>query len=360
MILIAPGHDAEQWDGNEFIKPCKCEITAMDGKLPVKAVFEVNVCFEGIGTAFLNTPHYSSPQEILIPCDANERIREDKAFALPLTVMVWNPDTRTLEPDTAAIKALSMEVTLMQTSTMKPGSDAFKKLQTMVEEAKIALCETANTVEIDPKLSPEIFGLRATGKTAKADIELMLTFKCELPQIADLTLKAKTSNSMDYKAMIRWLIEYPAGSYASQFIALGDVNTYYKALDHLDGVYQYDKTPNLAKGFRHRSNENYYEHGKGDITRDTFIALHVLPTGIGDLEGIILLYHELTHTLEDILLDERDGTPATGCERNAELLKELARALHNLCDAEKDGADTIGHIRKAIECLSVGVNHQEV
>ncbi len=160
--------------------------------------------------------------------------------------------------------------------------------------------------------------------------------------------------------MIRWLIEYPAGSYASQFIALGDVNTYYKALDHLDGVYQYDKTPNLAKGFRHRSNENYYEHGKGDITRDTFIALHVLPTGIGDLEGIILLYHELTHTLEDILLDERDGTPATGCERNAELLKELARALHNLCDAEKDGADTIGHIRKAIECLSVGVNHQEV
>ncbi|MDD4296213.1 MAG: hypothetical protein PHC69_04555, partial [Ruminiclostridium sp.] len=53
VILIKPGPEADQWDHKSFIKPCKCEITAMDGKLPVKAVFEVNVCFEGIGTTYI-------------------------------------------------------------------------------------------------------------------------------------------------------------------------------------------------------------------------------------------------------------------------------------------------------------------
>ncbi|NLF43826.1 MAG: hypothetical protein GX587_14120, partial [Bacteroidales bacterium] len=79
-----------------------------------------------------------------------------------------------------------------------------------------------------------------------------------------------------------------------------------------------------------------------------------------DLKNIAVLYHELTHTLEDILLDERDGSPEEGCERNAELLKELAHALHHLCDAEKGGPDTIEHLKKAIESLSIGVNHKDV
>lgn len=198
------------------------------------------------------------------------------------------------------------------------------------------------------------------GKAADADIELMLTFTSGLPQIEKLILEAKTSNNMDYKAMIRWLIEYPAGSYASQFIWLGDVNLYFNALDYITGVYQYDRTPNLVKGFRHRVNSDYYEHGRNDPMREAFIALITLPDGIGDLKNIAVLYHELTHTLEDLLLDKRDGTPEEGCERNAELLKELAHALHHLCDAEKGGTDMTEHIKKAIESLSIGVNHNDV
>lgn len=359
FLRISPAEAAVEWDNSAFIKPVRCSLEVQYGEKPdeqISADFVVALCYEGIGTAFLNTPNNSAPEEILIPCDAFEAVREQKTFALPLTVMLWNPDKRALEPNSAAVKALSLEVLLQGNSNMRPGSEAYSKFQNMVEKAKITLGETNKSVKTEAKFSPTVFGLRATGEVADADIELLLTFSSALPQIMPLTLKAKTSNNVDYKAMIRWLLTYPDNSYASQFIQLGDVSLYHKALDHIIGVFQYDRTPNLAKGFRHRSTENYYEHGKRDIARDPFIALHVLPTGIGDLKGVALLYHELTHTLEDLVLDERDGIPENGCERNGHLVEELAKAVHHLCDAEKSGGNTLASIKEAIDCLSYAVN----
>ena len=363
FLRISPAQEAVEWDQSAFIKPAKCKLEVKFGSKPedkISVDLEITLCYEGIGTAFLNTPVNKAPDIITIPCFADNDPREKYAYALPLTVMVWNPDKRLLEPDSAAIKALSMEVRVRVGAKMTANSERYKKAQEMIDNAKIALCATKKTVDTEPTLSPVTFGLQATGKAADDYIDVILTFISDIPQIKTLTLEARTSNDTDYKGMIRWLITYPEGSYVSQFIKLGDVKLYHEALDHLEAVYQYDKLP-LKYSYidmNSVSGGNAFYVPRKDLN-EPYIAMRQVPTDIGDLMGISLLYHELTHTLEDIVLDERNVDTSMGSERNGTLVENLAQAANFLCNAEK-GINIYGNVRNAIRALSDIVNNEYV
>lgn len=363
FLRISPAQEAAEWDKSAFIKPVKCKFEVKYGNMPedkISVDLNIMLCYEGIGTAFLKTPVNKVPDIIEIPCFAGSDARERHAYALPLTVMVWNPDKRILEADVTAIKALSMEVTVKAGAKMGADSERYKKAQEMMDNAKIALCDTKKTVDTEPTLSPVVFGLQATGNDADDYIDVLLTFKSDIPHLETLTLEARTINDTDYKGMIRWLITYPEGSYVSQFIKLGDVKLYHEALDYIEAVYQYDKMP-LKYSYLDMSSVsqgNAFYVPRKELN-EPYIAMKQVPTDIGDLMGISLLYHELTHTLEDIVLDERNADTSMGSERNGTLMENLAQAAHFLCNAEK-GISISGNVRNAIRALSEIMNNKYV
>lgn len=139
--------------------------------------------------------------------------------------------------------------------------------------------------------------------------------------------------------MIQWFLNYPRGTAVSRFIDLGSNDEYLSALAHIENrVYHRDHIPlNDNTIIIHRADGNYYEHGKGDIMRKPFIALVSVPKQVGDYDDIRSLYHELTHTLEDIRLDQRDGEVMDGSERRAYFLQFMADVAFHLADMERTG-----------------------
>lgn len=341
VIFANATEKAGQMKFQRFVHRYPCEILAKTDKGTIKKKFQVHLCYEGIGTAYQGLKNNETPDPIVLVCftDAEKDKRTTEAFRLPLAVMRWSPSARCLEPDVAAAESLQLEFNADSRSKDIKVDEAVKVVE---EAAMIAELETGpSPLKLDMGKKPGVYRIYPNGSPAAgaAEIDLLLTVSDPDNLLDSLTLKAQLKPQVDFRGMIHWFLNYSRGTVISQFLDLGDNDSYMKALEHIENrVYQRDHIPlNANSVIRQRASGSYYEHGKDDITRKSYIAVNNMPKGIGDYDAIRTLYHELTHTLEDILLNQRDGEVSDGAERRAYFLQFIADAAFNLADAERTG-----------------------
>lgn len=355
VILITPGPDAQPWDRKSFFKSCKCEITAMDGKLPIKALFEVNVCFEGIGTAYEGIDIDVIPTDALIECftDKEEEKREEKALHIPLTVMKWDEKRRMLEPDITKSEVLSF------TYNVHPDFD-FKSPETkalaerVVTKARLdtRVMPAPSTLKMDNMKKPKAYMLLASADPDEgaAPFDIQIAVSCsDDNSLEELLLKAQIKPNPDFKGMVRWFLEYPIGSAAGEFITLGNVTTYHGALDFIGSrVYPLSGVP-WEVNWLWNKGSTFYETGRKDIMRDSYIAIQddSFPKGIGDSEfkKVQALVHELCHVIEDQHGDYRVDAIA---ERHAYYLQHLSDLAGALADMEDPNCTLDAVIQRAV------------
>ena len=347
VILIAPGPDAEPWDHKSFIKPCKCEITAMDGKLPIKAVFEVTVCFEGIGTAYEKLAADELEKDALIQCftEAEKEKRTEKALWIPIAVMKWNEKNRILEPDSAKADNLTWTYAVHPDFEFKtPESKRLAERVVTKAKLKAERHPAPATLKIDTTKKPSAYRVMAEADPDEgaAFFDIRMTVVCEGDAtLAPLELTAQIQPNPDFKGMVRWFLEYPLGSAAADFITLGDVSIYHAALDFIESrVYPMSGVPWSSNLLWNRESDSHYEHGRWDIIRESYIAIKddSFPKSINanEFKKVQTLVHELAHVIED-----QHGSyqvDATS-ETHTYYLQHLSDVARGLADLENDSSN---------------------
>lgn len=357
VVLISPGPDAETWDHKHFTESCRCEIVAQDGQLPVRASFEVTVCFEGIGTAYEALPIDEVEADALIECftEADKEKREEKALWIPLTVMKWDEKRRALEPDAARIDALrftyevhpDFEFKTPESKTLAERVVPKAKLDARPLPAPVAL-------KMDKMKKPAAFRVMASDdpKEGAAPFDIRITIACDSDRALDpLLLKAQLKPNPDFKGMVRWFLEYPLGSAVAEFITLGSVTTYHGALDFIENrVYPFSGVPWSANLLWLKSESSHYETGRGDMMRKSYIAIKddSFPKGIGDAEfkKVQTLVHELAHVIED---QHGDYNVDAKSERHAYYLQHLSDLTGGLTDLENATCMIKTEIQRAVQ-----------
>ncbi len=345
VVRITPGPDADPWDRKSFTKICRCEMTVMDGMTPVKALFEVTVCFEGIGTAFANLPIDELPDDALIECfsDAEKEKREEKALWISLTVMKWDDKRRVLEPDVAKADALAFGFEVHPDFEFKtPESKALAERVVTKANIETRVLPAPPTLQIDRMKKPSAYRLLAAQDPDEgaAPFDIRMTVSCQTDSALDpLALKAQIKPNPDFKGMVRWFLEYPLGSAAADFITLGNVATYHGALDFIESrVYPLNGVPWSANLLWNRDENSHYEHGRLDMMRASYIAIkdHMFPKNAdaGEFKKVQTLVHELTHVIEDQHGDYKANAKS---ERHAYYLQHLSDIAMGLTDMERAG-----------------------
>ncbi len=349
VILVAPGPDAQNWNHERFITPCTCEISAMDGELPVRTSFEVSVCFEGIGTAYEQLGINALPAEACIECftDGEKEKREEKALWIPLAVMKWDEKRRLLAPDSSKSAALALSYAVHPDFEFKtPESKALA--QRVIQKASLEAVPLPAPADLrtDPQKKPAAYRVMAAASPDEgaALFDIQITVQCERDKtLASLLLKAQLKPNPDFKGMVRWFLEYPLGSAAEEYITLGNIITYHGALDFIENrVYPFSGVPWSANLLWLKSESSHYENGRGDIIRKSYIAItdESFPKEINSsqFKKIQTLVHELTHVIED---QHGDYNVSARSERHTYYLQHLSDLSRSLSDLEDPSANNI-------------------
>jgi hypothetical protein len=348
VIVATATEKAGQMNFQRFVHRYPCEIIAKNDKETVREKFELHLCYEGIGTAFENCKNNSTPEEIMLECFSDEEKdkRKEKAYRLPLAVMRWNTAAKRLEPDEQLAGKLQLEFTADTKSKNLPAAEAVKA----VEDAKI-LAEVEGVgpspVKADLEKKPAIYMIYPSEKTvAQApEIEMLLTVSVESAEFNEMHLKAKLKPLNDYRAMIKWFIEYGKGTLVDEYLKIGSVNIYHGALDFIeDRVYCESNMPYDPKTL-----ENHYEDGYLDVFRPNYVYLldDSMPHKIGEFKKIQSLHHELCHAIEhqnrDVSGDKRLK------ERHSYFIQNLADVVKELADMERGTRDVESAAEDAIK-----------
>ena len=319
-----------------FVHRYACEITAKNERETVTEKFDVQLCYEGIGTAYKDTDNNTTKEAFILTSftDGEKEKREENAFRLPLAVMRWNNSARKLEPDTTLAGSLEIEITADTRSRKLAVADAVKA----VEEAEIKI-ETESgpsQAAVDYAMKPEIYMIYPEKSVVAAaeSIDLLVTVSCDAEDIKDLCLKAGLKPQNDFRSMIRWFIEYPQGTMADRYITLANVDTYLGALDFIENrVFSVSSAP-----FTPKTKENHYEDGKLDAIRPRCVVLRddSMPHSIGEFSRIQSLFHELTHVIEDQNGDIGIISSGGPAERHTYFIQYLSDVTKDLTDMEKN------------------------
>lgn len=366
IIKATPTAEAQEKPLEKFIYDFPCSITAKNEQETVTEQFELYLCYEGIGTAYQNSPNNRTPEKPVLHTfsDTQAEKREEEAFQLPLTVMTWNKETGRLEPDETLSKNLDFAFTVepdfkeLDTDAAKEALDAARIIADtnlgISDGTRAAMQQTgaagqSASGEPDHELKPSIFKLYAS-QSAEAPVEsidLVITVTTPEADLPNLELKAQLKPQNDYRAMLRWFLEYGEGTHIDKYINLGEVNTFFGALEFIENrVFSMSTVP-----FTPKSNENHYEDAKLDVSRSKSVVLldESMPRRIGEFMNIQSLYHELIHAIEDRNGDIGVRSGGGNPERHSFHLQYLSDAVKALADLENNPASHIQqNIRTAI------------
>lgn len=359
VLLISPGSDAEQWDHSSFTKECTCEISALDGKLPIRASFKVTVCFEGIGTAFEHLKINEIEKDSLIECytEAEKEKREKNALWLPLTVMCWDDKKRMLEPDTG--KANNLVFAFRVDPDFEFLSPQSKKL---AEKVVIGANLTAqpqpapDTLRSDKTKKPAAYRVMTTNDpgegAAPFDTEMIVTCDSD-SALTPLKLKAQLKPNPDFRGMVIWFLEYPLKGSIGKQITLGNIQTYLAALEFIENrVYPISGVPWASNMTWLATRDSHFEPGDGNPLRKSYIAIQdsKFPKGIGSDEFIRVqtLVHELTHVIEH---QNGDTRVTIYSERHAYYLQYMSDLTRHLTDIENPSCNQKREAQWAIQAF---------
>ena len=328
----------------------------MDGKLPIQAMFEVTVCFEGIGTGYKKLPIDEMPNDALIECftEAEKEKREEKALWIPLAVMKWDEKRRLLEPDTAASDDLAFTFEVHPDCEFKtPESKALAKRVVAKAKIETGVHPAPATLEMDNMKKPSAYRLLATADpdegAAPFDIRIAVSAKSN-QKLEPLALKAQIKPNPDFKGMVRWFLECPLGSAAADYITIGNVATYHGALDFIESrVYPMSGVPWSSNLLWNKDESSHYENGREDMMRKSYIAIkdNAFPKSVevGEFKKIQTLVHELAHVIEDQHGDYKVNAKS---ERHAYYLQHLSDMALGLTDLETSN-NIMTDVRYAIQ-----------
>lgn len=340
IIVAKTTEEAKEKKFEKFIHSFPCEIVAKNEKETVKEKFELQLCYEGIGTAYNNCNNNETPEEIKMHCfsDDEKDKREEKAARIPLCVMRWDETGKKLTTDEEATKGLNFEFVLSDSNNKNA-----KILIKNIKEAEIIfkIDTDKNNINMDNKYQPSIFMIYPEKNVTASDPEINVTINITdvNAEFEKLSLESKLIPQSDFKAMIKWFIEYSRGTYVDQFIKIGNVDTYHKALDFIDNrVYSESNIPYTPKKVDGKL-DNHYEDGKWDVSRPTYVFLldRSMPHQIGDFNQIQSLHHELCHAIEH---QNGDSGNRTNGERHSYFIQYLSDVVHTLSDIERGKLNT--------------------
>lgn len=275
---------------------------------------------------------------------------EQQKKALKLYVKVMKYDSKKMD----TVNDASLSNDLKFEFAAKPGIKDIteEKANEIIENSKITVeLEPANGEATDTK-NYATYLIYPT-KEIEADVDkvdMNLTISCNDNDIKPLVLDASLIPVPNFKAMIRWFIERPQGTYISRYVKIGDVGTFFNALDFIS-----NNVIELSKASNPRSTENHYEDGKLDISRARAIILRKesFPTQIGQFKEIQSLYHELCHVIEDQNGDIGYFNTPDG-EKHAYFCQYLTDAVKELTDLERNFPANLDYcITKAISMYNM-------
>lgn len=289
------------------------------------------------------------PFEIKCYPDSEKDKREKNAFMLHVKVMKYNEEKKDVQNDADLANNLNFTIV----ADTRSRSLAIEKAVEAVENAEIiAELEPKTGAATDKKnyATYRIYPKKSVEADSEA-IDLIVNISCDDGNIEEISLKAQLKPQVNYKAMIKWFLERPKGTYIDNFVKLGDVGKYWSAIDFIS-----NKVIEHSKAHDPRTSENHYEDGKLDPMRPRSVVLRKesMPTQIGEFTKIQSLYHELSHAIEDqngdiTFIGGFGNNP--GAERHSYFLQYLSDAVKVLTDIERNfPANLEGQIREAITC----------
>lgn len=316
-----------------FMHRYQCMITATTKKDKIEEKFIVELCYEGIGTAYSDLKNSETRDKVLLTCftDGEKEKREQNAYILPLAVMRWDGKTRELVPDLKAAEGLKLSFTPDKDSKIMKSDDAKKA----IDDADIQVKPESgpSREKVDLKKKPAVFELYP-GKSAVSiapEVEIIVEASISSGEFKPLELKGILKPQTDYRAMLKWLIEYGQGTFVDRYIKIGKLETYFGALEFIENrVYCESHMPYSPK-----SKENHYEDAYMDVSRKNYVYLQdrSMPKAIGDWKEIQSLHHELCHAIEHQHGDTSQNKKLQ--ERHAYFIQHLTDVVKNLSDMER-------------------------
>ncbi|MCM8710118.1 hypothetical protein M2651_03625 [Clostridium sp. SYSU_GA19001] len=234
------------------------------------------------------------PLEIKHSGTQNKDEQQKKAFKLYVKVMKYDEKKKDVANDIDLVNDLEFSF------TAKPSVKHIteEKANEIIEKSKIIVeIDPDNGAATDSKNYATYLIYPTEDIEADVDkLDMLLTVSCKDKDIEPLTLEAALIPKPNYKAMIKWFIERPNGTYIDKFVKIGDVSKFFSAIDFIS-----NNVIEHSKAYKPRSSENHYEDGKLDVMRPRSVILRKesLPTQIGQFKEIQSLYHELCHAIED-------------------------------------------------------------
>ncbi|ETA82471.1 zinc ribbon domain-containing protein [Youngiibacter fragilis] len=333
-ILVACATEkAGRMNFQRFMHRYQCMITATTRKDKVEEKFIVELCYEGIGTAYSDLKNSESRDKVLLACftDGEKEKREQNAYILPLAVMRWDAKTRELVPDLKACEGLKLSFTPDKASKIMKADEAKKA----IADADIQVIPESgpSKEKVDLKKKPAVFKLYP-GKSAVSvapEVEVIVEASLSGGEFKPLELKGILKPQTDYRAMLKWFIEYGQGTFVDRYIKIGKLETYFSALEFIENrVYCESHMP-----YTPTTKQNHYEDGYLDVSRKNYVYLQdaSMPKAIGDWTQIQSLHHELCHAIEhqhgDVSQDKKLQ------ERHAYFIQHLTDVVKNLSDMER-------------------------
>jgi hypothetical protein len=333
-ILIASATEkAGRMNFQRFIHRYQCTLTATTKKDKIEEKFIVELCYEGIGTAYSDLKNSETRDKVMLVCftDGEKDKREQNAYILPLAVMRWDEKTRELIPDGKASQGLKITVTPDKASKIMKADDAKKA----IADADIQVTPEAlpSKEKVDLQKKPSVFMLYP-GKSAVAiapEVEVIVSAAIDGGEFKPLELKGILKPQTDYRAMLKWFIEYGQGTFVDKYIKTGKLETYFEALQFIENrVYCESHMPYTPK-----TKENHYEDAYMDVSRKNYVYLQddSMPKAIGDWKQIQSLHHELCHTIEHQHGDTSQNKKLQ--ERHSYFIQHLTDVVKNLADMER-------------------------
>ncbi len=278
-------------------------------------------------------PKLEQPFKIKCFPDEDAQLRLDDAFLLQVKVMKYDKDTQDVVCDLYLTNNLQIEFV----ADSKATNITYERAEATVEGAEIRVRlhpDKGPATTTKPYATYQIYSNRFVEADVDCDyVDMLATISCNDPDISDVILKAKLIPQINYKDMIKWFIEYPQGTLIDKHVKLGDVATYWGALDFIE-----NRVVAMSQAQRPRSAENHYEAGTIVPSRPRAVILRdsMKPRRIGEFDKIQSLHHELTHAIEDQHGDIKivGGHPAGG-ERHAWYVQYLSDAAKVLSDLER-------------------------
>lgn len=339
-------HDAAA--GSAMSAQATASATAAGASPKIEQKFTVQLCYEGIGTAYTDLKNHQCRDKVLLQSftDAESDKRAENAYILPLAVLRWDGQKRELAPDPTAAANLQLSFKPdPKAKNLKP-ADA----RQAIDDAAIKVQPVAasrSKEKVDQPKKPAVFHLYPE-KSATAvvpEVPLLVSISEDSGEYPPLELPGLLKAQTDYRALLKWFIEYGQGTFVDRYIKIGDVDTYFGALDFIGNrVCCESNMPYSPK-----TKQNHYEDGKYDVSRPNYVYLQdaSMPHQIGDFEQIQSLHHELCHAIEHQHGDT-SGNEALA-ERHSYFIQNLTNLVKTLADLERGKIDPALAAREAIK-----------